>query len=416
MYYMGFILTLLSLFITLTFQTSIFADPYSIFNYMGVAMSTTIFGMIVRIVLIQFRRTVSDVEEEASDEIQNLAAELREEIRMTATSFKQLAVQINGSARESAEKFRALAHEMDGALREGAAGFRALLEEEFLRERQALEESIRESTTSFAEAVKALKQAMEAGDIDKTIKNTAMIILSKSLEVLSNYKKALDENAGQVLDAFKDMTASIKQTAKGISISDARITKARESMEELHALYGAAISKFSDKIDGIDVSAHLTPPLEGIRVSIETFNQRLITVLNGAAQNLDALLESIQRRRKTADGVLSELDTVTTLIDTISNFKLCIANCGTALQSLSGRIQDLDGKALALPSSLTQIVSEIDKIEKDVVASTDGFSKKVSETIGAINTDSTEIMRVGNALKSTLLESVDFIKTKVREN
>lgn len=95
LYYIGFLLTLISL-LKFTLGGENEKTTAQLISSMGTGMTTTILGLALRVVMIQFRDTVSDQEEEAKDTIANTLLLLEQHVKSAKKSMDDVSTVIKG--------------------------------------------------------------------------------------------------------------------------------------------------------------------------------------------------------------------------------------------------------------------------------------------------------------------------------
>lgn len=107
-YYLGFLYTLTSLSFALWSFSSAEPDSQSIISSFGIALSSTIFGVVFRVLLGQMRADPVEVEEQSRLELSEAAAQLRstlDGVALEMNSFRRSMIQsVSESAEELSEK------------------------------------------------------------------------------------------------------------------------------------------------------------------------------------------------------------------------------------------------------------------------------------------------------------------------
>lgn len=114
-YYMGFIFTLTSLAVTLI-QFSNGADAAEIVRNFGVAVASTIAGIVLRIVFNLFRRDPMEVEHESRLELADAANKVRQELNGMLLEFSHFGRTQQQMAIESLEEYKKRAEEHSAML------------------------------------------------------------------------------------------------------------------------------------------------------------------------------------------------------------------------------------------------------------------------------------------------------------
>jgi hypothetical protein len=109
-YYLGFIYTLASMAAALIqLRESIQIEP--ILGSFGIALITTIVGVAGRVMLVQMRSEIDDVEEQVRRDLLNVSKDLRAQLALTLREFETFATAIRQTAEESTKQSAAAAQQ-----------------------------------------------------------------------------------------------------------------------------------------------------------------------------------------------------------------------------------------------------------------------------------------------------------------
>ncbi len=217
LYYLGFLYTLVSLsyalykFTSLTEQSSATASMDPIINSFGIALATTIVGVMLRIMFNQMRHDIVDVEAEARIELAEAATRLR-------TELNQITLDMNHFGRATkqsiAEGLQAVSQEASEAMSQSATKFGDVAE--------ILGARMGETLDKFALNTQQLN-ATSGGMVD------AIEALLKRVESIEAPSDLITTKIMPAMDAIKEAGDAINKRASGDGKVLARLTTAIQS-------------------------------------------------------------------------------------------------------------------------------------------------------------------------------------------
>lgn len=262
LYYLGFLLTLVSLTVTLIQYSDNRDDDYIVSNF-GVALVATILGITLRTLLGQMRKDAASVERDMQASLSDASTRLRGQISNSLEDFATLHRTMEQITRESAVNIReaheALAlglaesvDEMTSALASQVEASRLAIESEtslFSKEVEARTESINSSVTAVThQLVDAITTHTESL-ITAAERNSKVLASIEGIEIDTSNLQAVRE----AIEGFCELTIEkmIENTEQNIGIfekSRHSVVSLNEVMDELQSKLG----KYSLDIEATD--------------------------------------------------------------------------------------------------------------------------------------------------------------------
>jgi hypothetical protein len=301
LYYLGFVYTLCSLAITLyRFHTTEEAADYIVSNF-GIALATTIVGVVFRVWLHQMREDPLELEQEARFEITEAIGRLRAQIDQAIREFNYFSRTLQQSAQEAIEAQGQVAlQSLDNSTKQYAeVTVRALgyLEGCFTDfQRQATE--LNTNSGRIAAALITLSARIEGIDTPKDL------LLVKLAPIFQRMADAAEETVGRVTSERQRNQGMVKLTARLEALTNS-----------IDGIFEKAAHKDEHLTTAIDqvmlVSAHTAELAQQVRQWTERFTEieakqtEIVTVL---AQASDVARERDHERddafRRTLDGAV----------------------------------------------------------------------------------------------------------------
>ena len=250
-YYLGFLFTLTSLSVTLYFVVAAGAEDRArlipeVISGFGVALVSTIVGVFIRVLMMQFRLDIVARERETRVEIDEAARRLRVDMAEAIQQMKLFGVESLQHAAEREKKFMQasdrLAEEMQRSLGE--------IPRLFLGE---VQKTVREQTSAAIETIKTSVQASS------------------------------DAALRQMAESFKD----IGKSAQGLSASQAA---ARNVTEQANAALHHQVTTMTDLV------GQMSRRLRSVAEEVETSGAALSRSISTTAARLDASLSDTMRQ------------------------------------------------------------------------------------------------------------------------
>lgn len=236
-YYLGFLLTLVSLTVTLIRFSENSSDNEIISNF-GLALVATIVGITGRTVLNQMRKDPLAIEKESRLEL--------------ARASSQLRAQVMSSVEDFASFHRQMKQVQEEAMTDVKEAYRTM--------GQGLSEAVVESVQEFSAGVVQLNSSLDAH-------NFAM---NRSIEKLSDVSEKLAEleldpskivTLSEALSSFADgVKGQIEDVSAQLVETNSKVTEVSSSFDESLEALSESIDGFSDKLDALGSSAENIGP------------------------------------------------------------------------------------------------------------------------------------------------------------
>ena len=204
-YYLGFLFTITALAVSLI---SMNADEEikinSLLKNFGIAIVTTLFGLVGRILFSQFRENLDDMNERAEMEVAQSVRNLKTQLDMSISLLKQ--------------QSQTIANNTDQTLKDSSASLRRFMEEnnKILQETTEKSKAVIEEFNKRASSISdKLSEVNIPTDKFKDFENS----VSNIVTTLDNLDKGLkDSNAQEEIvkaaDSFKSLSSSISQQSQ----------------------------------------------------------------------------------------------------------------------------------------------------------------------------------------------------------
>jgi hypothetical protein len=231
-YYLGFLFTLTSLSVTL-YQLVESADQTGalreIVSGFGIALSSTIVGIFLRVLLMQVRPDIVARDREARIELQQAARDFRAELFMSIATIKEFTTQAHQLAAEQGSKI--------GVLTDGLV--------------EAQRARVENETKLHAELLKkAVENAADqiAGSLAASIKGSGKAAQAEVAIALGELSNAVTEFAKLQREALAAQQARDAAATRESSAALARVGLLVEEIETLAGRMGSALGSISEEL------------------------------------------------------------------------------------------------------------------------------------------------------------------------
>lgn len=289
-YYLGFLFTLASLSVTLYFVVE--ADEAlrsqlipEVISGFGVALSSTIVGVFLRVLMMQFRVDIVAREHQTRLELDEAARSLRAELARSIEQLKyftveslQLSAEREGNMRRETEQ---ATKDMHALLLEAAGQFSGAIEKSIREQSSAAVEAIRETvTTSASAAVNGItgafddlgrvaqdqrQRGLEAADALKARTDAVLEALSKLGENSEKLSQAIATNTARQVLRGDELGREIELGTASLSTKVAIGNQSfATSLEALVMTTQSGSERFASRLDD------LSKTIEAIRIRMET--------------------------------------------------------------------------------------------------------------------------------------------------
>lgn len=228
-YYLGFLLTLSSLSVTL-YQLSQGEDQIelmrSIISGFGVALVSTIVGILLRVIFIQLRPDIVARDRQARIELQQAARDLRLELASSVAAIKDFSTEAIQVASEQAAKItdatNSAVEAQRGRMRTDVEAYSDMLQSTLkaaaVQSATAIANSVRVSSTAAQASTTASLEALSSAVSDFAV------IQQAAFEAVEASDVRASQAAAATLSRASTLAAEIEEVAKRLSGSLATIT------------------------------------------------------------------------------------------------------------------------------------------------------------------------------------------------
>jgi len=347
-YYLGFLFTFAALLFALSGQSS---DIIKITYQMGTALSTTVFGMLIRILISHFDPIETEVNNAVSDEMANMATQIRRLTEELTTSIK----------------------EQLGAMMTISSA----------------------SETQLNSINKALEKISNIDTPQESLTRFEDKITSVSLE-LSN----LVNNAKVAKNTLQDFSNSTNNVANALTASS-QIVKDSQAT-------ASAMNNMSNEVGSL--STNLTQSFSNQLVSMKEMSDlsnKQLTSMNSALENISAINIS-QDNIRNFDNNISELSNkLNGLISNASEAENKLVEFATSTSAVSS-VLATSGKIVANTESTANNLDRLQKELEEIVSSANGEKNKLVSAVAEI---SNEIKQAKSIITKTSDLSLQMEKT-----
>jgi hypothetical protein len=331
LYYLGLLFTLTGL------AHAIFTfDPENhstaIVEGFGIALATTIFGLMLRVFFNQVRVDLVEIEDRARKDLAEAAAELKAEL-------KQIVVEMNDFGRQTrqslAEAVSGVEHGMIATVKEAGAGLAKLsskAEEKVTAAFSSLETctdelvgSTKEASAAIAENAKTLRGSVKAFDTAAAKLGT----LAENAERTAATSQRLVEEAEQARSTQQSVAATAAELQKQVETVSSLLSDVRASLEAAVARQDERLSKLENA--PVLAAEQVTKLIAGLerRIGAEIANvaeansqavQAQVASLEAAVATMREHNGALANELSTARGYTSKVQaTLVTAVDELTN-------------------------------------------------------------------------------------------------
>jgi len=280
-YYLGFILTLVSLTITLAQYSSSANDDFIVSNF-GTALVSTVLGIFIRSVISQFRKDVVGVERDMHASLREASMQLRSQIFASIEGFGSLHRQM-AQVTEEAVSDVAIAHT------KFAEGLHIILDDRIA----ILDKQVESSSAAIATRVE--KMVLEIETASLAFRNGAQNEQKALEDVAASARKSLSQFETITID-----TDSLKSVEDALVVFTTSITKNLSSSALASSNHNEAITMSSESMSEVAKSAQ-----SGIQKQLNIMENQIAS-MTSAASEIDALQSKFVEMENTYSKVLLE--------------------------------------------------------------------------------------------------------------
>jgi len=280
-YYLGFILTLVSLTITLAQYSSSANEDFIVSNF-GTALVSTVLGIFIRSVISQFRKDVVGVERDMHASLREASMQLRSQIFASIEGFGSLHRQM-AQVTEEAVSDVAIAHT------KFAEGLHIILDDRIA----ILDKQVESSSAAIATRVE--KMVLEIETASLAFRNGAQNEQKALEDVAASARKSLSQFETITID-----TDSLKSVEDALVVFTTSITKNLSSSALASSNHNEAITMSSESMSEVAKSAQ-----SGIQKQLNIMENQIAS-MTSAASEIDALQSKFVEMENTYSKALLE--------------------------------------------------------------------------------------------------------------
>lgn len=357
-YYMGFLFTLASLTAALL---EVQARPVeargtlleALIGNFGIALLSTIVGIALRVVFIQMRREVEEIEDQVRLELQEAAARLKDQLGMAVIDM---------------ESFR-------------------------LRTQQVLAERLNETSASFAELQRQQAESLQqAAEAEHVAADKFAATIGAAAESLSATLQRAETAMAAQLQTATDALANVHQ----------RIATNLESAAELQNAVAARLSAMTGTaVEGIET---LIRRIEAVEVPPDL----LVRQIDAARERIAALVVSLEDivtadRARQAQFIRATEQVAEHMRDIVS--AVAAAHIEASAEHLHRAVETMTGSVATLQAGLDRYAVSVERLS----AATESERAALSAARGIIETDARHSTQALHDLQATLVEISEAI-------
>lgn len=343
LYYLGFLFTMVSLAYSLYEFGSGEGGTQSIVTNFGIALATTILGLMLRVVYQQVRQDLFDVEREVHLQLTQSAEKLHAELLEAITNFNSLGTVIVQSLRE--------------AVAETTKGMEAIIRgctTKYTNSATELANAVSESAAQVREHTAAMLGMLE--DSKKSYANSATKlarVLNAAAARLEQHSNAVKESSDRAIHAVEGMVERIARIEVPPDILTSRI---QDFVEQVEAAVQATLKRIETEQDRIS--------------GLEKLIEKTTTLTTALATDINSLQAEAGSQREVIRLAVATLkETVDTVNSTVSD----VAAMATKnVEEHRIQLQALEKESAAI---LHTVQDHREKIQSDVKISAEMLSQ-----------------------------------------
>ena len=297
-YYLGFLFTLVSLaFALYDFVGADVGDRKLIIQEFGIALSTTIIGLLLRVLFSQARLDPIRLEIEAREALTKTSHEMRHELENSAVDFNRFRRSIEQSIRDALTERMVAMDELQAQISQQHENF----SKEWMESvRKILDESVdlhsqinrqhQNAAKEWMESVRKIRD--ESGDLQAHISKQYEFVAEEWAQSVRTIREGSVELTAQLVlmtekiaSTVEAFVARISKESSDLAEHDSTIEQTKQSFQELNE----KLSKLDKIIDS------------GLISNIDSFNQNLASAHSVLESNREPLSQAIDALKYTID-------------------------------------------------------------------------------------------------------------------
>lgn len=290
-YYLGFLLTLVALVMSLYFYQSDTLEAGLLTANFSLALITTIFGLAVRIFINNFQIDLHSIERQMMTEVEHAANEMIRKAKLISmqldVSHQETQVAIKKSCDEAREGIQQMVHSVDQYAEVNAKAL--------LKNTQITKQAIVNATNTFEKNIQAIKLPEEIF-ADKL--NIPLEKLVKRVDETQKLLKEFNVGQGEISQSTQGIISSLTKSVAEVDILTQSMSVfndklyANTRVNEDFVKVVKDISLLAEKTGGI--SANLQQQADQSTVAMHNFS-KMVSAVNALPDDIDALSNRLKQ-------------------------------------------------------------------------------------------------------------------------
>ena len=384
-YYLGFVLTLASLAYTLyeLGSKSEISEPIrDVIAGFGIALSSTIVGVIVRVILLQYRVDLVAREREFRLQLNDAMRHFHVEVEDAVRGTKYLGIEIRQSLDEHHHKMaESYEQRIENLVGDLSTGFQNVLDGIIEQNNETNKELAASTRNSLSKAEKAMLETLKTVSEQMQETNEAMVAINEGARSSTNdLKRNLRETSEMMSESMSQLRTEVRRSVEGISLAHAETLKreavlmdeAVTSMKAIGSFAGSAQSSISNSEKAVlgmlnTVSGQLRETNaainEGTRSAADALKRNrqetsemmsevmddLRTEVRSSVEGISlAYIENIKREAALMD------EAATSMQQSIGSFAAKLERCLGEVEKTTSKFSDVSGRAHEALDQLTE--------------------------------------------------------------
>lgn len=360
-YYLGFIFTITSIIFCLFDIPNIGAKLTDIALRFGTAMVTTVIGLIVRVILINFKQDAQDAKEAAEQGVIEASNRLREQLVIALEKLQSFESQVDSAARNTVERVNLQIEGISKSYgKQLEAFFDELSEENKEATHQALNE-VKEANSRLASIVDNYSKT-----VNGNLKTVEQMMIAFTDAVVSRLKATTFPD-----DYFaKNLAAPVGKLREGTEAVSAGILDVAEEVKNATSMLAAALKSLRTKATQIEGNLGKISQVTSAQGQIfEKADSQLATfsefsyVIHGLNTTLANIAEKIDRQSNSITSLIEKAEPLLQRASEGDKQLTATNHAGTDIPtilpaSVSRKLNPIDGIQLAaeLPLASTSVI------------------------------------------------------------
>ena len=330
LYYLGFLYTLTSM-ATSLYRFSTDGDTETIVTNFGIAIFTTILGMMLRIVVGQgAEEKPESVDEEMRVRLSEAARTLRGEIEFTVDEFRGFRERTREALEEGLSEVRQKlgeAADQAGKIGDGLREVEERTREQAARSAEQAEETakqwqkIRRQADAVCEAIVVMAEKIAGFDFPQAFVERATEIAAEAM------KEAVEERTAEVRRGTEELRRGTEEVRRGIEsftrdlaaadlprVVGEAVAPATQDLRAASAELTASAAAIREALDSGretgEVTGALKTGLDSVAGALAAVGERVSEVGSGSRHSLSQSLERIERANAGLEASLAELSSL----------------------------------------------------------------------------------------------------------